>query len=63
VTESGKRAAKSILGYPPQELGLYLELTAAQFVDYMAILKGLDDSFQGTITGCDSYRLCCASGG
>ncbi len=43
TTESGKRAAKAMLGYLPQELGMYLELTAAQFVDYMAILKGLSD--------------------
>ena len=43
ATEAGKRAAKSMLGYLPQELGLYLELTAFQFVDYMAILKGLHD--------------------
>jgi ABC-2 type transport system ATP-binding protein len=43
ATEAGKRAAKSQLGYLPQELGMYLELSAAQFVDYMAILKGLDD--------------------
>src|SRR6187401_544434 len=43
-TETGKRAAKAELGYLPQELGMYLELTAAQFVDYMAILKGLDDA-------------------
>lgn len=42
-TEAGKRAVKSMLGYLPQDLGMYLELTAAQFVDYMAILKGLDD--------------------
>jgi ABC-2 type transport system ATP-binding protein len=42
-TESGKKAVKSILGYLPQELGMYPELSAAQFVDYMAILKGLDD--------------------
>ena len=42
-TESGKRAAKSVLGYLPQELGMYPELTATQLVDYMAILKGLDD--------------------
>jgi ABC-2 type transport system ATP-binding protein len=42
--ESGRRAAKRSLGYLPQELGLYPELTAAQFVDYMAILKGLDDA-------------------
>ena len=44
ATEPGKRGAKALLGYLPQELGMYLELTAEQFVDYMAILKGLDDS-------------------
>jgi ABC-type multidrug transport system ATPase subunit len=44
TTESGKHHIKTMLGYLPQELGMYTELTAAQFVDYMAILKGLDDS-------------------
>ncbi len=43
-TERGKVAVKAILGYLPQELGLYPELTARQFLDYMAILKGLDDA-------------------
>jgi len=43
TTEKGKRAVKFMLGYLPQELGLYPDLTARQFVDYMAILKGLDD--------------------
>ena len=43
TTEAGKQAVKSVLGYLPQELGMYPELTAEQFVDYMAILKGLDD--------------------
>ena len=42
--EAGKQAVKSMLGYLPQELGMYPDLTAAQFVDYMAILKGMDDS-------------------
>jgi ABC-2 type transport system ATP-binding protein len=42
-SESGKQSVKSMLGYLPQELGMYPELTALQFVDYMAILKGLDD--------------------
>src|SRR5512138_3431879 len=42
-TEAGKQAVKAMLGYLPQELGMYPELTAEQFVDYMAILKGLDD--------------------
>ncbi len=44
TTEAGKQAVKAMLGYLPQELGMYPELTAAQFVDYMAILKGLDDA-------------------
>lgn len=43
TSESGKQAVKAILGYLPQELGMYPDLSAAQFVDYMAILKGLDD--------------------
>ena len=42
-TESGKVAVKAMLGYLPQELGLYPDLTARQFLDYMAILKGLSD--------------------
>ncbi len=33
-----------MLGYLPQELGLYPDLTGRQLVDYMAILKGLDDA-------------------
>jgi len=43
ATESGKVAVKSTLGYLPQELGLYPELTARQFLDYMGILKRLAD--------------------
>ncbi|MGQ9684351.1 MAG: ABC transporter ATP-binding protein [Anaerolineae bacterium] len=42
-TEAGKMQVKAVLGYLPQELGLYPELSARQFLDYMAILKGLDD--------------------
>ena len=44
ATEAGKQAVKSMLGYLPQELGMYTDLSARQFVDYMAILKGMDDS-------------------
>ncbi len=40
-TESGRQQVKAMLGYLPQELGLYPDLTARQFVDYMAILKGV----------------------
>jgi ABC-type multidrug transport system ATPase subunit len=43
ATEKGKQAVKSMLGYLPQELGMYPDLSARQFVDYMAILKGLDE--------------------
>jgi ABC-2 type transport system ATP-binding protein len=42
-SEAGKHAVKHMLGYLPQELGMYPGLTARQFVDYMAILKGLGD--------------------
>jgi ABC-2 type transport system ATP-binding protein len=42
-TARGKQAVKSTLGYLPQELGLYPNLTAREFLDYVAILKGLAD--------------------
>jgi len=42
--EQGRSAVKTVLGYLPQELGMYPELSARQFVDYMAILKGVDDA-------------------
>lgn len=45
-SEAGKKAVKTVLGYLPQELGVYPELTAYQFVDYMAILKGIDNAQQ-----------------
>ena len=41
-TENGRRSVKAVLGYLPQELGLYPDLTARQFIDYMAILKGVE---------------------
>jgi ABC-type multidrug transport system ATPase subunit len=42
-TESGRKAVKRLLGYLPQELGMYPDLSAREFLDYIAILKGLDD--------------------
>jgi ABC-2 type transport system ATP-binding protein len=39
--EQERMAVKAMLGYLPQELGLYPELSAEQFVDYMAVLKGM----------------------
>lgn len=43
TTSSGKRLVKSQLGYLPQELGLYPDLTGAEFLDYVSILKGVSD--------------------
>jgi len=44
TTAQGKQAVKSALGYLPQELGLYPDLTAREFLDYIAILKGIADA-------------------
>ena len=43
TTPHGKLATKAVLGYLPQELGLYPDLTAREFLDYIAILKGVTD--------------------
>jgi len=43
TTEAGRQAVKRVLGYLPQDLGLYLDLSAREFLDYVGILKGLDD--------------------
>ncbi len=45
-TLKGKQAAKAILGYLPQELGLYPHLMGAEFLDYVAILKGVTNRQQ-----------------
>ena len=39
-----ERELKAKLGYLPQTFGLYEELTVWQFLDYMAALKGIEDS-------------------
>jgi ABC-type multidrug transport system ATPase subunit len=41
TTSNGKQAVKAVLGYLPQELGLYPDLSAREFLDYVAILKGV----------------------
>jgi ABC-2 type transport system ATP-binding protein len=43
TTAQGKQATKALLGYLPQELGLYPNLSAHEFLDYIAILKGVTD--------------------
>jgi len=42
--EKGREQVKSQLGYLPQELGMYPDLTARQFIDYMGVLKGMDNA-------------------
>src|SRR5260370_23115863 len=41
--ERGRTAIKRILGYLPQDLGVYPDLSAREFLDYIGILKGMDD--------------------
>ncbi|HLQ30668.1 MAG TPA: ABC transporter ATP-binding protein [Ktedonobacteraceae bacterium] len=42
-TEKGRTAIKQMLGYLPQDLGVYPDLNAREFLDYVGILKGMDD--------------------
>lgn len=44
ATGTGRREAKAVLGYLPQDLGLYPNLSAREFLDYMAILKGVTNA-------------------
>jgi ABC-2 type transport system ATP-binding protein len=47
-----KRAARRLLGYLPQEFGLYPTLTAEQTLDYFARLKGVwDDGERRALVG------------
>jgi ABC-2 type transport system ATP-binding protein len=42
-TTAGLTAAKRTLGYLPQELSLYPDLTTREFLDYIGVLKGMHD--------------------
>lgn len=44
ASQRGRQEAKALLGYLPQELGFYPNLSGREFLDYMAILKGVTDS-------------------
>lgn len=46
TTRDGKQTMKASLGYLPQELGLYPNLSAREFLDYIAILKGITNGVQ-----------------
>jgi ABC-type multidrug transport system ATPase subunit len=39
-----RAAIRAVLGYLPQDLQLYPELTASEMVDYVALLKGVNNS-------------------
>ena len=43
TTEKGRTAIKRVLGYLPQDLGMYPDLSAREFLDYIGILKGMDE--------------------
>ena len=43
TARAGRLAVQRVLGYLPQDLGLYPDLTAREFLDYVALLKGIDD--------------------
>lgn len=43
ATGAGRTAVKRMLGYLPQELSLYPDLDGREFLDYIALLKGIDD--------------------
>ncbi|MFD9961229.1 ABC transporter ATP-binding protein [Amycolatopsis sp. NPDC058986] len=43
ATSAGRTAVKRLLGYLPQELSLYPDLNGREFLDYVALLKGIDD--------------------
>ncbi|MEV0973159.1 ABC transporter ATP-binding protein [Microtetraspora glauca] len=43
ATRAGRLAVQRRLGYLPQDLGLYPDLSAHEFLDYIGLLKGLDD--------------------
>jgi len=42
-TEHGRTEVKRILGYLPQDLGVYPDLSAREFLDYIGILKGMNN--------------------
>ena len=42
ATRPGKLAVQQVLGYLPQDLGVYPDLTGREFLDYIALLKGLE---------------------
>jgi ABC-2 type transport system ATP-binding protein len=44
AVRADRAALKRGLGYLPQDLGVYPDLSAREFLDYVGLLKGLDDT-------------------
>ncbi|MFY1691849.1 ABC transporter ATP-binding protein [Plantactinospora sp. WMMB782] len=44
TTGAGRLAVQRRLGYLPQDLGLYPDLSPREFLDYVGLFKGLDDT-------------------
>jgi ABC-2 type transport system ATP-binding protein len=44
TTERGRLAIQNTLGYLPQDIGFYPDLSAREFLDYIGLLKGMDDN-------------------
>jgi ABC-2 type transport system ATP-binding protein len=42
-TSQGRTAIQSLLGYLPQDFGAYPDLNAREFLDYVGLLKGMND--------------------
>ncbi len=42
-SEEGRKEIKQVLGYLPQDFGVYPDLSAYEFLDYIGMLKGLSD--------------------
>jgi ABC-2 type transport system ATP-binding protein len=42
-TSQGRTAIQSLLGYLPQDFGAYPDLNAREFLDYIGLLKGMND--------------------
>ncbi len=42
-TDQGRAAIKDMLGYLPQDLGVYPDLSAYEFLDYVGMLKGMNN--------------------
>ena len=42
ISSNRRIALRAVLGYLPQDFGVYPNLTAVEFLEYMAAIKGLD---------------------